>query len=271
MQRFTQIDADVLENCQRFKIPALIVRSKATQQIGNLWGDRGCSLAEARNEYITLTRKDLQDNLDNFKLYTPDDRNTPRVYIVSRECVYDHVVHLEELRTEKREKKKPISEEEKEPVTEEEKGPIEEEDKKPIEEEEKKPIPEEEEKIIPEEDKKPMVEENKKPTPEEGKKPTEEQKNPTPGEEKKSIPGGADKPIEEEQKKHFPEEERKGGKLTAQYIDEEDLIRDLLATAYDRRYAPEVVRSSRTMTSLHSQGCPLGRQYNVARPCSSQV
>jgi len=38
--------------------------------------------------------------------------------------------------------------------------------------------------------------------------------------------------------------------LTAQYIDEEDLVRDLLSTAYDRRYAPEVVRSSRIMSSL---------------------
>jgi len=80
-------------------------------------------------------------------------RNAPRVYTVSRECVYDHVVHLEELRTEKRHKK----------------------------------------------------------------------------------------PI--------PEDQRKGGKLTAQYIDE-DLVHDPLATAYDRRYAPESVRSSRIMSSL---------------------
>jgi hypothetical protein len=88
------------------------------------------------------------------KLYTPGDRNTPRVYIVSRECVYDHVVHREELRAEKR----------------------------------------------------------------------------------NNI--------------RIPEEQRKGGKLTAQYIDEEDLVRDLLATAYDRRYAPESVRSSHLMSSL---------------------
>jgi len=154
VQRFTQIDANVLENCQRFKIPALIVRSKATQQIENLRGDLGCSLAEARDKYVALTRKNLQDNLVKSKLYAPGDRNAPGVYIVSRECVYDHVVHLEELRAEKRTKKR------------------------------------------------------------------------------------------------IPEEQKKGGKLTAQYIDEEDLVRDLLATAYDRRYASETVRSSRIMSSL---------------------
>jgi hypothetical protein len=144
----------VLANCQRFKIPALIVRSKAAQQIENLRVDLGCSLDEARKRYVTLTRKDLQDNLENLELYAPGDRDTPRVYIVSRECVYDHVVHLEELRVEKRTKER------------------------------------------------------------------------------------------------IPEEEKKGGKLTAHYIDEEDLVSDLLATAYYRRYAPEIVRSSRIMTSL---------------------
>jgi len=56
--RFTQIDANVLENCQQFKIPALIVRSKATQQIENL-RDLGCSLAEVRDKYVTLTRKTI--------------------------------------------------------------------------------------------------------------------------------------------------------------------------------------------------------------------
>jgi len=154
VQHFTQIDANVLENCQRFKIPTLIVRSKATQQIENLCGDLGCSLAEARDKYVTLTCKNLQNNLVKSKLYAPGDHNAPGAYIVSCECVYDHVVHLEELRTEKR------------------------------------------------------------------------------------------------TKKCIPEEQRKGGKLTAQYIDEEDLVRDLLATAYDRRNAPEIVRSSRIMLSL---------------------
>jgi len=59
VQRFTQIDANVLENCQRFKIPSLIVRSKATQQIENLRGDLGCSLAEVRDKHVTLTRKTI--------------------------------------------------------------------------------------------------------------------------------------------------------------------------------------------------------------------
>ena len=51
-------------------------------------------------------------------------------------------------------------------------------------------------------------------------------------------------------KTRIPEEQKKGGKLTVQYVDEEDLLRELFATASDRRYVPEIARSSRIMSSL---------------------
>ncbi|KAF8521465.1 interferon-inducible GTPase-domain-containing protein [Trichophaea hybrida] len=61
--RFTQIDVDILENCRRFRIPTLIVRSKASQQIRNSMQDNDCTYEKARDMYIESTQAKLQSNL----------------------------------------------------------------------------------------------------------------------------------------------------------------------------------------------------------------
>jgi len=123
-------------------------------QIQNLEDDEQCSTEEARELFVKTTRKNLQENLEKCGLSKPGDRETLRVYIVSRECVYDHIIHLEEQRWEKR------------------------------------------------------------------------------------------------NKTAIPKEKKKGGRLTAKYIDEEQLIHDLLETAYDRRYSPERSRTSRVTSAF---------------------
>ncbi|KAI5855526.1 interferon-inducible GTPase-domain-containing protein [Tricharina praecox] len=84
--RFTQIDADILENCRRFNIPAFIVRSKANQHIRNMMDeDDDLELAEAREMFIKETRQNLASNLEKRQL---SDANT-RCYIVSSNTLYD--------------------------------------------------------------------------------------------------------------------------------------------------------------------------------------
>ncbi|KAI5855525.1 interferon-inducible GTPase-domain-containing protein [Tricharina praecox] len=86
--RFTEIDADILENCRRFRIPAFIVRSKANQHILNmLYEDDDLTFLEAREKYIEETRQNLASNLKKRNLH---DVNT-RCYIVSNSSLYDLV------------------------------------------------------------------------------------------------------------------------------------------------------------------------------------
>ncbi|KAF8243846.1 hypothetical protein K440DRAFT_663833 [Wilcoxina mikolae CBS 423.85] len=99
--RFTQIDADILANCRRFKIPALIVRSKANQQIGNLMEDDNCEYEEARVKYVKSTQDDLWKNLQEYGLWKSGEGEPPSCYIVSRECVYDYILGIDEDRTTK--------------------------------------------------------------------------------------------------------------------------------------------------------------------------
>lgn len=74
-------------------------------QIRNLADDEQCSTPEARTLFVTTTRKNLQENLEKSGLCKPGDLEPPPcVYIVSRECVLDHTLHLEEQRWEKRNK-----------------------------------------------------------------------------------------------------------------------------------------------------------------------
>ena len=61
-------------------------------------------LREARELFVKRTRRSLQENLEKYGLAETGDRETPRVYIVSTEYVYDHVIHLEEQRWEGRNK-----------------------------------------------------------------------------------------------------------------------------------------------------------------------
>ncbi|KAF8537361.1 interferon-inducible GTPase-domain-containing protein [Trichophaea hybrida] len=169
--RFTQIDADILGNCRRFKIPALIVRSKATQQIRNMMDDDDCLYEDARDKYIKLTQDNLRTNLQEAGLWKPGQGEPPRCYIVSRECVYDYIHSTEEDRWEKRMRTK------------------------------------------------------------------------------------------------IPKEEKKGGKLTHQYIDEVQLIHDLLQTAYERRYIskPEKNRTAAMMSSVTMAASKLGINVPIHR------
>ncbi|KAI5855522.1 interferon-inducible GTPase-domain-containing protein [Tricharina praecox] len=90
--RFTEIDADILENCHRFDIPVFIVRSKADQHIANMMiEDDDLTYTEARDRYIADTRQNLESNLKKRNLY---DENT-RCYIVSSTCLYDQTKSTE--------------------------------------------------------------------------------------------------------------------------------------------------------------------------------
>ncbi|KAF9232159.1 interferon-inducible GTPase-domain-containing protein [Melanogaster broomeanus] len=92
--RFTMTDQAILTNCRRFKIPTVIVRSKADQHIRNLMKDMGYDSddddAEAKREelyraaceqFIAETRRSVKQNLADANL--PDQR----VYIVSNKTL----------------------------------------------------------------------------------------------------------------------------------------------------------------------------------------
>ncbi|KAG2069332.1 hypothetical protein BDR04DRAFT_1078301 [Suillus decipiens] len=88
--RFTMTDIAILTNCNRFKIPAYIVRSKADQHIRNLMEDKGYDAGDdqdgklyytARQQFIQETRQSVKDNLKNANM--PDQR----VYIVSNKTM----------------------------------------------------------------------------------------------------------------------------------------------------------------------------------------
>ena len=87
-QRFTQIDADILQECRRFGTPYFIVRSKSDTHIRNMQvEDDELSSEEARDEFIYQTRASLEDNLRSCNLW--DDSNPTESYIVAAQCVYD--------------------------------------------------------------------------------------------------------------------------------------------------------------------------------------
>ncbi|KAF8544331.1 interferon-inducible GTPase-domain-containing protein [Trichophaea hybrida] len=94
--RFTKIDADILENCRRFQIPAFIVRSKANMHIQNMMNeDEDLEYDEARAKFVEATRENLNDELKKFGLWSDETEGTTttkqRCYIVSNDCMYDLV------------------------------------------------------------------------------------------------------------------------------------------------------------------------------------
>src|SRR5690606_36011118 len=91
----TEKDLDILEHCQRYKIPSILVRSKADQNITNAinddnsedddddeWeGEHKDSVVDAaRQKYIQQTRKSYREALAQ----NPDMNPAKKVYIVSK-------------------------------------------------------------------------------------------------------------------------------------------------------------------------------------------
>ena len=91
---FTKVDADLLENCRRFKIPAF-VRSKASQHIANMVGDdEGLDYAQACDKFVAETRRDLQANLSRHNPWKEPDPLP--LYIVSGATLCDFIKDTEE-------------------------------------------------------------------------------------------------------------------------------------------------------------------------------
>ncbi|KAF8465070.1 interferon-inducible GTPase-domain-containing protein [Kalaharituber pfeilii] len=97
--RFTTQDIAILQQCEYFKIPSLIVRSKANQHLSNIMHeqlgydtdgsdaeeeveDYNIALEKAKRILIDSTRDSVRTNLEEGEL-NPDKR----VYIVSADCV----------------------------------------------------------------------------------------------------------------------------------------------------------------------------------------
>jgi len=100
--RFTQIDVSIIQNCERFKIPLFIVRSKADIHIRNIMQDLGYDendddadndfdeyLARARKVLIDTTRNNLETNLEKAELAKRE------VFIVSGSVVYSLITEKE--------------------------------------------------------------------------------------------------------------------------------------------------------------------------------
>jgi len=95
--RFTQIDISIIQNCERFKIPLFIVRSKADVHIKNTMQDIGYDEYDndaddfddyqrrARQLLIDATKKNLKDNLEKAEL------NKHEVFIVSSSIIFSLV------------------------------------------------------------------------------------------------------------------------------------------------------------------------------------
>ncbi|PCH37656.1 nucleoside triphosphate hydrolase protein [Wolfiporia cocos MD-104 SS10] len=91
--RFTETDIAILRNCERFNIPAYIVRSKSNQHIRNILTDMGYDsedddsatrrtlMESARKKYIEETRASVTRNLEEAELAPR------RVYIVSKDTM----------------------------------------------------------------------------------------------------------------------------------------------------------------------------------------
>ena len=88
MQRFTQIDIAIIQNCERYRIPLYVVRSKADSHIRNIKediqpdsdGDENENqefYRQARQIFIHSTRGDFEKNLQGAQLTKRD------VFIVS--------------------------------------------------------------------------------------------------------------------------------------------------------------------------------------------
>jgi hypothetical protein len=92
MQRFTQIDIAIIQNCERYRIPLYVVRSKADSHIRNIKEDIQPDSDESENEneneneefyrqarqiFIHSTRGDFEKNLQGAQLTKRD------VFIVS--------------------------------------------------------------------------------------------------------------------------------------------------------------------------------------------
>ena len=89
MQRFTEIDLAIVQNCERYRIPLYIVRSKADVHINNIKEDNQPDSDEgdepeneefykqARQTFIHSTRTDFERNLEKAQLTMRD------VFIVS--------------------------------------------------------------------------------------------------------------------------------------------------------------------------------------------
>ncbi|KZT00048.1 uncharacterized protein LAESUDRAFT_604149, partial [Laetiporus sulphureus 93-53] len=93
--RFTDTDIAILRNCERFNIPAYIVRSKSLQHIRNVtedleWDDEeedeetlddAAKWARAREKYDLETRESVMRNLEEAKL------PPQRVYLMDKETM----------------------------------------------------------------------------------------------------------------------------------------------------------------------------------------
>ena len=93
--RFTATDIAILRNCERFRIPAYIVRSKARQHIRNLVQDTGSedndeeddsegvadAFTKAREQYIKESRETVSSNLKAAGL------REQRVYLVDKQTL----------------------------------------------------------------------------------------------------------------------------------------------------------------------------------------
>ena len=85
MQRFTEIDVAIIQNCERYRIPLYVVRSKVDTHIRNVMNDlepdsdeRDKELyKQARQTCIDSTREDFVKNLQKAQLAKRD------VFIVS--------------------------------------------------------------------------------------------------------------------------------------------------------------------------------------------
>jgi hypothetical protein len=96
--RFTQIDVSIIQNCERFKIPLFIVRSKADIHIKNIMHDIGYDendddadddfddyQRQARQLLIDATRKNVEDNFEKAELNKHD------VFLVSSSVIFSLV------------------------------------------------------------------------------------------------------------------------------------------------------------------------------------
>jgi len=90
MQRFTEIDVAIIQNCERYRIPLYVVRSKADVHIDNIKEDlqpdsdeenepenEGFYYTQARQTFMHSTRRDFERNLQKAQLTMRD------VFIVS--------------------------------------------------------------------------------------------------------------------------------------------------------------------------------------------
>jgi len=101
--RFTQIDVSIIQNCERFRIPLFIVRSKADIHIRNIMRDIGYDeydddadfddyQGRARQLLIDTTRKNLEGNLEKAELKKHD------VFIVSGSVIFSLVAAAKRIK-----------------------------------------------------------------------------------------------------------------------------------------------------------------------------